>query len=146
MAEQERREESQSSPVENSENPAVNGDNSGTDEPQEEQDHCKTGWLTKRTRLTHKWKRQWFCLKKTQLYYGETENNSHKFISLDGTEISEAHIDKKPFVFQLKPKDSSRIHYIHADSEADQQEWMQAICFAKASSHHGDQSQACLIQ
>ena len=69
-----------------------------------------------------------------------------KCIALDGAEISETDIDKKRYAFRLKPKGSSRNFFVHAENENDQQEWMQAICFAKAASHHGDTSQACVIQ
>ncbi|XP_070578958.1 PH domain-containing protein DDB_G0274775-like [Ptychodera flava] len=143
----EEQQHSASSAVEHPDNSNVNGENGATDDNKEANtEYQKSGWLMKRTKLTHKWKRQWFCLKKTQLHYGNTENNVNKVISLEGTEISEAHIDKKPYVFRLKPQESSRVHYIHAENENDQQEWMQAICFAKATGQHGDHSQACIIQ
>ncbi|XP_078001228.1 PH domain-containing protein DDB_G0274775-like [Glandiceps talaboti] len=149
MAEQEQQQQNDASSaanVESGENDVVNGENSSAEDKPAEPEYQKSGWLMKRTKLTHKWERQWFCLKKTQLHYGCTENNATKCITLDGTEISEAHIDKKPYVFRLKPKDTSRVYYIHAENENDQQEWMQAICFAKATGNHGDQSQACIIQ
>ena len=31
-----------------------------------------SGWLMKRTKISHKWKKQWFILKKTELHYGNT--------------------------------------------------------------------------
>ena len=31
------------------------------------------GWLMKRTRFTHHWKKQWFVLKNVELYYGDDE-------------------------------------------------------------------------
>lgn len=30
------------------------------------------GWLMKRTRLSRKWKKQWFLLKNTDLFYGDS--------------------------------------------------------------------------
>ena len=30
------------------------------------------GWLAKRTKISRKWKRQWFLLKNTSLHYGKS--------------------------------------------------------------------------
>ena len=32
-----------------------------------------SGWLMKRSRHSHKWKNQWFHLKRTDLFYGDSE-------------------------------------------------------------------------
>ena len=69
-----------------------------------------------------------------------------KRISLEAAEISESNIDHKSNAFRIKAKDSKRVHYVYADNETTQNNWMQAICFAKAASRTGDQSQACVIQ
>lgn len=34
----------------------------------------KAGWLTKRTKISGKWKRQWFILKKNHMLYGDSEH------------------------------------------------------------------------
>ena len=44
--------------------------------PEGEQLPETSGWLLKRTRISHKWQRQWFILKKNELHYGETEGVS----------------------------------------------------------------------
>ena len=31
-----------------------------------------SGWLMKRTKITHKWLKTWFHLKNTELYYGKS--------------------------------------------------------------------------
>ena len=63
-----------------------------------------------------------------------------------GAQIAEATVDKKRFAFKVKPKDSKRVYFMHAENEDSQQEWMQAICFAKAAGARKDQSEACVIQ
>ena len=68
-----------------------------------------------------------------------------KKIPLTNSEISESSIDKKSFAFSIKPKDNGRTYYIQADSELTQNNWMQAICFAKAAGQQGDNSQACSV-
>ena len=74
------------------------------------------------------------------------QQNLDKFIPLGNTEIAEADIDRRQFVFRLKPSDSRRTYYLQSDTKEELQEWMQAICIAKAANHHGDTSQACSIQ
>lgn len=69
-----------------------------------------------------------------------------KNIPLSNAEISETDVDKKDHAFRIKPKDNGRTFYIQAENENVQNDWMQAICFAKAAGHHGDNSQACTIQ
>ncbi|XP_060079502.1 PH domain-containing protein DDB_G0274775-like [Ylistrum balloti] len=104
------------------------------------------GWLMKRSKMSKKWKKQWFLLKNTELAYGDTPEQTSKRIPLTNSEISETNIDKKNYAFRIKSKDIKRTFYIHADNENIQNEWMQAICFAKAAGRHGDMSQACVVQ
>lgn len=33
--------------------------------------HMKSGWLMKRSKVAHKWRKQWFSLKRSELFYGE---------------------------------------------------------------------------
>ena len=69
-----------------------------------------------------------------------------KKIPLIYSEISETSVDKKSFAFSIKPKDSGRTYYLQAENESTQNDWMQAICFAKAAGQlHGDNSQACAV-
>lgn len=105
-----------------------------------------SGWLMKRSKISHKWKKQWFHLKGTDMFYGDTNENLHKKISLESAEISESNIDNKNNAFRLKPKDAKRVYYLHAEDESIQNNWMQAICFAKATGNSGDASQACVLQ
>ncbi|XP_052770153.1 PH domain-containing protein DDB_G0274775-like [Mya arenaria] len=104
------------------------------------------GWLMKRTKLSRKWKKQWFLLKSTSLLYGNSPEDTEKQIPLTNSEISESIIDKKQHAFCIKSKENGRSYYIQADNENLQNEWMQAICFAKAAGQRGDNSQACVIQ
>ncbi|CAH1792144.1 unnamed protein product [Owenia fusiformis] len=106
----------------------------------------KSGWLLKRTKISHKWIKQWFHLKKLDMFYGDSEQNMPKKISLDGAQISETDIDGKQFSFSIKQKDSSRVYYICAETEDIQNSWMEAICFAKAAHRTGDKSEACVLQ
>ncbi|XP_034323164.1 interactor protein for cytohesin exchange factors 1-like [Crassostrea angulata] len=104
------------------------------------------GYLWKRTKLSRKWKKQWFILRNSDLLYGNTPETAVKNIPLSNAEISETDVDKKDHAFRIKPKDNGRTFYIQAENENVQNDWMQAICFAKAAGHHGDNSQACTIQ
>ena len=69
-----------------------------------------------------------------------------KKIRLESAEIAESNIDQKTNAFRIKPKDSKRTFYLYAEDETSQNNWMQAICFAKASGKIGDSSQACVLQ
>ena len=44
------------------------------------QDHDQieepSGWLLKRSKISHKWKKQWFQVKATELHYGDEEGVS----------------------------------------------------------------------
>ncbi|GAB1609745.1 uncharacterized protein LOC106880322 isoform X2 [Argonauta hians] len=106
----------------------------------------RKGWLMKRSRLSHKWKRKWFLLKNADLFYGNDPQSTSKRISLVNAEISESHMDKKSYAFRIKPRNHRRAFYIHAENELEQNNWMQAICFAKAAGRLGDNSQACVLQ
>ena len=72
--------------------------------------------------------------------------STDKQIPLTNSEISETSIDKKDHAFVIKSAEKGRSYYMQADSEGLQNEWMQAICFAKAAGQRGDNSQACVIQ
>lgn len=104
------------------------------------------GWLMKRTKISRKWKKQWFLLKNTDLHYGNSPEDAEKKIPLTNAEISESNVDKKPHAFSIKSKENGRTYYIQADTNSSQNDWMQAICFAKAAGQRGDNSQACVIQ
>ena len=72
--------------------------------------------------------------------------NTPKRIPLVASEIAETNIDEKSNAFRIRPSESKRVYYMHADDENTQHNWMQAICFAKAAGHTGDESQACTVQ
>ena len=72
--------------------------------------------------------------------------NTPKKIPLVASEIAETNIDEKSNAFRIRPSDSKRVYYMYADDENTQHNWMQAICFAKAAGHTGDESQACTLQ
>lgn len=69
-----------------------------------------------------------------------------KVLILEGCELSDCNIDKKQFAFRIKPRGGKRVYFFSADTERDQQDWMQALCFAKATGCMGDGSQACSVQ
>lgn len=53
---------------------SISTNNSDSHPPTDSGDSSETcGWLMKRTRISHKWKKQWFCLKNADLYYGNAE-------------------------------------------------------------------------
>ncbi len=67
-----------------------------------------------------------------------------KTIPLAGAEITETDIDTKTFAFGIKPKDSKRTFYLHAENEEEQQKWMHAICMAKLNK--SGEAGACSVQ
>src|SRR6218665_128374 len=53
---------------------SISTNNSESHLPIDSGDSSETfGWLMKRTRISHKWKKQRFCLKNADLYYGNAE-------------------------------------------------------------------------
>ena len=46
---------------------------------QDEQVSEMAGWLMKRSKISHKWKKQWFHLKKTEICYGNSAEVWHHF-------------------------------------------------------------------
>ena len=40
-----------------------------------------SGWLMKRSRHSHKWKKQWFHLIRTDLFYGDSEQVNYNLYS-----------------------------------------------------------------
>lgn len=104
------------------------------------------GWLMKRSKLTKKWKKQWFLLRNTNLVYGNTAEDADKNIPLTNAEIANSSVDRKSYAFSIKSKENGRTYYMHAETEASQNDWMQAVCFAKAAGQKGDNSQACILQ
>nr|XP_054759861.1 uncharacterized protein LOC129265996 [Lytechinus pictus] len=109
-------------------------------------DDTKSGWLLKRSRVSKKWKKRWFALRRDELIYGHNSESLDKSIPLDGTDISDSIMDQKLFVFKLQPLNYNRSFFLQAENEADQLEWMSAICFAKAISHQTDKSKSCVLQ
>lgn len=70
-----------------------------------------------------------------------------KKIPLEGCELADCSVDKKLHAFRIKPQVSKRVYFFHSETQQDQQEWMQAICFAKATGNtNEDGSQACIVQ
>ncbi|XP_041354377.1 pleckstrin homology domain-containing protein 1-like [Gigantopelta aegis] len=106
----------------------------------------QSGWLIKRGRLTHRWRRRWFDLRNDVLLYGKApeERSLKKKIVLEGALITQSNIDGKQFAFRIKSRENGRLHYICAENEVLQQEWMQAIYLARGV--QGEHSQACVIQ
>ncbi|XP_014671506.1 PREDICTED: pleckstrin-2-like [Priapulus caudatus] len=104
-----------------------------------------SGWLTKKGKLSGKWKRRWFTLAENELLYGDSKQSTPKRIPLEEATIKDASAEGKNLCFSLKPRDQSRTYYLRVDTREELDAWMQAICVAKISERHGD-SQACSIQ
>lgn len=52
----------------------------------------------------------------------------------------DCNIDKKQFVFRIKFSGGRRVYFFLVDSEQEQQEWLQVICFVKVLGNMGDGS------
>lgn len=59
------------------------GEGNTEDEEAEDQNMSneRKGWLMKRSRLSHKWKRKWFLLKNADLFYGSDPQVSQVYFS-----------------------------------------------------------------
>ncbi len=58
---------------ENNDSSERNDSQPSSNTSREEQLTELSGWLTKRSKLSHKWKKQWFHLKNTDLLYGNSD-------------------------------------------------------------------------
>ncbi|XP_015209860.2 uncharacterized protein [Lepisosteus oculatus] len=106
----------------------------------------KKGWLSKRTQFTHRWKPAWFVLKETELLYGDNEEEPRKTINMVGAHIGAGDGRDTQYSWTVTPKDSKRTFFLRAGSEAEQQEWMQAICEVMLGSSNARHLRACAIQ
>ncbi|TSP57644.1 Pleckstrin homology domain-containing family A member 6 [Bagarius yarrelli] len=104
----------------------------------------KNGWLSKKTQFTRRWKPVWFQIKDSKLFYGETEKNPVKSISLVGAEIEALEKDGG-LGWIIRPHGGKRSFFFRAESAEEQQQWMEAICEAQMSS--GERTaNACVVQ
>ncbi|CAL8312396.1 unnamed protein product [Lota lota] len=102
----------------------------------------KSGWLSKRTHFTLRWKPTWFHLKGSRLMYGETEQSPVKTIHLVGAEVGSA---EDPLGWTIITKDRKRCYHLRAASAADHQSWLRDIFEAQiASAQHG--THTCVLQ
>ncbi|KAI4903134.1 hypothetical protein NFI96_033600 [Prochilodus magdalenae] len=118
--------------------------NGSTGKRLEEAEESKTGWLSKRTHFTRRWRPAWFQIQDSKLFYGGNEKNASKAISLIGAQV-EALKDDGRFGWTVTPKNSNRTFFLRADSAEEQQEWMVAICEAQMKSG-AHTSNACVVQ
>ena len=98
----------------------------------------KTGFLTKLGAKFATWRRRYFVLAGTMLYYtkGEAEANRRRFlgeINLHEADIriysaeeqaEDPTLPTRDFLFTVKPKDSTRMYQICADNERNRAEWV----------------------
>ncbi|XP_066532455.1 pleckstrin homology-like domain-containing protein [Hoplias malabaricus] len=112
------------------------------EDPEEEKG--KSGWLSKKTQFTRRWKPAWVQIKHSQLLYGANEQTAVKVIRLIGAQV-EALEGEGHFGWTITPKHSKRRFVLRADSAEEQQDWMVAICEAQMKSgEHA--SNACVVQ
>ncbi|KAG9283097.1 kinesin-related protein 1 [Astyanax mexicanus] len=118
--------------------------NGSTEKRLEEAEGGKSGWLSKKTQFTRRWRPAWFQIQESRLIYGGNEQTAAKIISLIGAQI-EALEDDGRFGWTITPKNSRRTFFLRAGSAEEQQEWMVAICEAQMSSGEHS-SNACVVQ
>nr|XP_046147215.1 pleckstrin homology-like domain-containing protein [Oncorhynchus gorbuscha] len=123
----------------------VSATSNGADENLVEIKEDKKGWLSKRTHFTHRWKRAWFQLKETILFYGENEEKLLKPINLVGAVVEVVEGGDGSFEWTITPKDRKRTFFLKAGTIAEQQGWMEAICEAQLSSRD-HATNACVVQ
>ena len=94
----------------------------------------KEGWLMKESKWLKEWRRRYFVLKDSKLFFFKDEYSSpHGMVDLSNDAIvRDTYIDGgKEFGFEIKTKDE---HFeMHADSESEREEWIALINHAIAS-------------
>ncbi|KAH7832081.1 putative connector enhancer of kinase suppressor of Ras 2 [Monocercomonoides exilis] len=108
------------------------GDTGGAGGPADTTPGITEGWLTKQGHIRKNWKRRWFVLRGTTLYYyAKKEDKKEKgFIQLPGYIMENANdVTGKLHSFHLlnpsNPK--KKQFYIHADNALDLQGWTKTI-------------------
>lgn len=96
----------------------------------------KEGWMTKQGGMIKSWKRRWFSLVGTNLFYSEKQGKKELgTINLkEVTDVSDAPESKKSCAFKLVVP-NVRTYIIAADNDKDKQDWMAAIKNAIGSSN-----------
>jgi len=88
----------------------------------------KVGWLTKQGGLVRNWKKRWFVLKNSKLFYyhGKTDTAFIGEIDLETAGIQNA--DKKTGKkLCIEITTHGRTFFIHADSQHEYDEWLKAL-------------------
>ena len=95
----------------------------------------KEGWLTKQGGSRKSWKRRWFVLKDSAVYYFKTKETGNALgtFSLRGAGVYTDSISRKEFAFSINTP--SRTYILAADTDYARIQWMEA-CHVYAS--HGD--------
>ncbi|XP_036406062.1 pleckstrin homology-like domain-containing protein [Megalops cyprinoides] len=122
----------------------VSATSNGALENTSETVESKTGWLSKRTHFTYRWKPAWFKLGETKLLYGDKEEETRKSIDLVGAKVDVMDGDGV-FGWTVTPKDGKRTFCLRAGSELERQDWMLAICQAQLRAR-AQPSNACVLQ
>lgn len=94
----------------------------------------KEGWMTKQGGMIKTWKKRWFMLVGQELIYSEKpgKKESGKIDLSTASDIADAPECKKPHAFRIVV-DGVRTYYICAQSEKDEQEWINFLKAARGS-------------
>jgi len=96
--------------------------------------HDKDGFLTKQGGAIKTWKRRWFVLKASKLWYfkSKTDTSAKGFIELEATTLvrDESQNNKKKktmFSIQARGLKGRRVFMMYADTQQESNEWIEAI-------------------
>jgi len=96
--------------------------------------HDKDGFLTKQGGAIKTWKRRWFVLKGSKLWYfkSKTDTSAKGFIELEATTLvrdESANSKKKKTMFSIQARGlkGRRVFMMYPDSQQEQKEWIEAI-------------------
>jgi len=96
--------------------------------------HDKDGFLTKQGGAIKTWKRRWFVLKGSKLWYfkSRTDTSAKGFIELEATTLvrdESANNKKKKTMFSIQARGlkGRRVFMMYADTQQESAEWIEAI-------------------
>eukprot|EP01112_Ceratiomyxa_fruticulosa_P017706 TRINITY_DN5572_c0_g1_i1.p1 TRINITY_DN5572_c0_g1~~TRINITY_DN5572_c0_g1_i1.p1 ORF type:complete len:195 (+),score=28.29 TRINITY_DN5572_c0_g1_i1:93-677(+) len=101
----------------------------------------KQGFMTKQGGMFKNWKRRWFILKGTDLYYFRDKSDTAPagVIKIEGSLVSNAdkHTGKKDCI-ELTTRDNNRTYYMFPDSHVEYESWVNAL--VRATEHKDRQA------
>jgi hypothetical protein len=94
----------------------------------------RTGYMYKRGGKRKNWKRRWFCLSGTFIFYYTNQNRTTHKGTILLEEAKVGYIDQGMTKFSFKIETPNRTYIMSCETEKDREDWMAQIRAIKASS------------